>query len=77
MMQLRKQGLCLRCFTPSALLLVGLSQFVPLQISKIEPICVAAWAAATIIRAPPQADPSMPVVMPRLVMKRSWLDIRL
>jgi hypothetical protein len=30
------------------LLLIGLAQFVPLQISKIEPICVAAWAAATI-----------------------------
>ena len=28
---------------------VGLAQFVPLQISKIEPICVAAWAARTII----------------------------
>jgi hypothetical protein len=31
------------------LLLIGLAQFVPLQISKIEPICVAAWAARTII----------------------------
>lgn len=37
MMQLRKQAFCLRRFTPSVLLLIGLAQFVPLQISKIEP----------------------------------------
>ena len=45
----RKHGKYLRRYTPSSLLLIGLAQFVPLQISKIEPICVAAWAARTII----------------------------
>jgi hypothetical protein len=40
---------CPRSPTPSALLLIGLAQFVPLQISKIEPICVTAWAAAAIL----------------------------
>jgi hypothetical protein len=45
----RKHGKYLRRYTPSSLLLIGLAHFVPLQISKIEPICVAAWAARTII----------------------------
>ncbi|MGZ3352659.1 MAG: hypothetical protein ACXU89_27365 [Xanthobacteraceae bacterium] len=45
----RKHGRYLRRYTRSASLLIGLSQFVPLQISKIEPICVAAWAAGTTI----------------------------
>jgi hypothetical protein len=30
-------------------LLISRSQFVSLQISKIEPICVTAWAAETIV----------------------------
>jgi hypothetical protein len=70
-----KRGPCLRCFTPSALLLMGLPRFVPLQISKIEPFCVAAWATADIV-APGDLRASM-LVMPHLVSATGgWLDVR-
>jgi hypothetical protein len=62
---------------PSALLLIGLAQFVSLQISKIEPICVGAWAAKN--RPQAAAIQSMPVVMSGLVsaMGGGWLHLRL
>ena len=63
---------------PSTPLLISRSPFVSLQISKIEPICVPAWAALTIIAGLSRQTPSMPVVMSRLVSAMGgYLHVRL